>query len=262
MEDYKTLEFGINKGVATIILDRPDAANSVNALMCRELVQVAMRCDQDEGIRAVILSGRGRIFCAGGDIAAMAEDMDSIGTTVKRMADGLHTAISTFARMRPPLIISVNGTAAGAGFSLAAIGDIVLASNSARFTMAYTRSGLSPDGSSTYFLPRIIGLRRTQELMLTNRQLTAEEALSIGLVTEVVAHDHIMSRANEIAVLLSKGSRDANAAVKNLLLVSFDNGLETQMELEGRRIARAAVSDDGREGISAFLENRHPVFGN
>ncbi|MEL7129124.1 MAG: enoyl-CoA hydratase-related protein, partial [Pseudomonadota bacterium] len=136
----------------------------------------------------------------------------------------------------------------------------VISSEAASFVMAYTKSGLSPDGSSSYFLPRLIGLRRTQELMLTNRALTASEALSWGLITEIVPPDALMKRAEAVAASLAGGSNSANAAVKKLLLVSFDNGLETQMELEGRQISASASSPDGLEGISAFVDKRAPNF--
>ena len=126
--------------------------------------------------------------------------------------------------------------------------------------MAYTKSGLSPDGSATYFLPRLIGLRRAQELMLTNRQLSAQQALEWGLVTDVVEEGKLIERAMEVATMLAEGSTTANYAVKKLLLQSFNNSLETQMEIEGREISKCARSSDGREGISAFMAKRKPIF--
>ncbi|MEL7454607.1 MAG: enoyl-CoA hydratase/isomerase family protein [Pseudomonadota bacterium] len=260
MHDFETLKFEIEQGVAKIVLNRPKAANCLNPTMCEELVEIAKLCDETPEIRAILLTGEGRFFCAGGDVASMAADMEKVGRTVKTLADNLHTAISTFARMDAPLIVAVNGVAAGAGFSLAAIGDIVISSEAASFVMAYTKSGLSPDGSSSYFLPRLIGFRRTQELMLTNRTLTAPEALSWGLITEIVPPEALMERAEAVAASLAAGSKSANAAVKKLLLVSFDNGLETQMELEGRQISASASSPDGLEGISAFVDKRAPNF--
>ena len=157
------------------------------------------------------------------------------GAFIKGIADDLHRAISTFARMDAVVITAVNGTAAGAGFSLAVTGDLVLAAESASFTMAYTKVGLSPDGSSSYFLPRLIGIRRTQQLMLTNRTLTAAEALEWGLVTEVVPDDRA-GRAGPMRwpPRWPPPSRTSNGAVKRLLLARYRTGLEEQMELEGR----------------------------
>ena len=135
------------------------------------------------------------------------------------------------------LIIAVNGVAAGAGFSLAVTGDLVLAAESASFTMAYTRAGLSPDGSASYYLPRLIGITKTKELMLTNRTLTAPEASQWGLVTEVVADDELADRAAALADQMTATARGSNGGVKALLLSTFSSGLEEQMELEGRLIA-------------------------
>jgi 2-(1,2-epoxy-1,2-dihydrophenyl)acetyl-CoA isomerase len=162
--------------------------------------------------------------------------------------------------MNKPLIVAVNGMAAGAGFSMAVCGDLVLAAESAKFTMAYTAAGLSPDGSASYFLPRLIGMRKTQELMLTNRRLKAEEALEWGLVTQVVADEELAETAMKLAQQLAEGPTLAYGQVKQLLNSSFNNSLETQMELEGRGISAMAASTDGREGIQAFLEKRAPIY--
>ena len=179
---------------------------------------------------------------------------------MKSLADDLHSAISTFSRMQAALIVAVNGVAAGAGFSLALIGDIVLAAESASFTMAYTRAGLCPDGSSSYFLPRLVGLRRAQELMLTNRTLSAAEACDMGLVTRVVADDELQLQAQRVATDLAAGARLSTAYVKKLLLASSVNDLEAQMELEGQLVSQCAASPDGREGIQAFVDKRKPEF--
>ena len=152
------------------------------------------------------------------------------------------------------------GGSAGAGFSLTLTGDYVIASDAAKFTMAYTAAGLSPDGSSTYYLPRLVGMRRAQELALTNRVLSASEAHAWGLVTRVVAPGDLEAEALTICRQLAAGPGLAQAGVKQLLLGSLGTGLETQMELEGRLIARTAASQDGLEGIAAFLEKRPARF--
>ncbi len=257
---YKALKFEIEDGIATIILNRPEAANGLNETMAKELGDVALRCDNDDAIRVVILTGSGRFFCAGGDLKDFGTYGDAASIMIKRLADNLHKAISVFARMDAPLIVVVNGIAAGAGLSIAAIGDLVIASENASFTMAYSRAGLSPDGSSSYYLPRVIGLRRTQELMLTNRTINAQEAHDWGLVTQVVPENALLETALKFAGKLTAGSAGAHAAIKKLLLMTFNNGLETQMEIEGRLIAECAGSDNGQEGIRAFLEKRTPEF--
>ncbi len=260
MSDFETLEFAISDGVATITLNRPDAANGLNMAMGRELMLAAIRCDEDTSIRAVLLKANGKMFCAGGDLKSFAAYGDEISSAIKELTTYLHAAVSRFARMKAPLIIAVNGMAAGAGFSLAVTGDLVLAAESAKFTMAYTAAGLSPDGSSSYFLPRLIGLRRTQELMLTNRRLSAAEALDWGLITRLVDDEQLADEALKVAQQFAQGPTNAFSTVKKLLLTSSENSLETQMELEARGIAAMTTTEDGREGITAFTEKRVPTY--
>jgi 2-(1,2-epoxy-1,2-dihydrophenyl)acetyl-CoA isomerase len=162
--------------------------------------------------------------------------------------------------MDAALIVAVNGIAAGAGFSLALIGDIVIAGESASFTMAYTRAGLCPDGSSSYFLPRLVGLRKAQELMLNNNRLSAREALEMGLITRAVSDAELEQKSAQVAAELAGMASQSIACVKKLLLASFDNSLETQMEIEGRYVSQCAAAPDGREGIQAFIEKRSPEF--
>lgn len=258
MTDYETLTFEQTGAIARITLNRPDAANGMNGTMTRELAAAAKRCDTDT-TKVVVLTGSGRFFCAGGDLKSFASAEDR-GAHIKGVADDLHRAISTFARMNAVLITAVNGTAAGAGFSIAVTGDLVLAAESASFTMAYTRVGLSPDGSSSYYLPRLIGITKTKELMLTNRTLSAQEASDWGLVTEVVADAELADRATQLADQMAATAAGSNGGIKQLLLATFKNGLEEQMELEGRLIAERAGSGDGREGVDAFLAKRKPEF--
>jgi 2-(1,2-epoxy-1,2-dihydrophenyl)acetyl-CoA isomerase len=258
MAEYQTIRFEQSGAVARITLNRPDAANGMNDTMTRELADAARRCDT-EATKVVVLTGSGRFFCAGGDLKSFAA-APSRGRFIKGVADDLHRAISTFARMDALLIIAVNGVAAGAGFSLAVTGDLVLAAESASFTMAYTRAGLSPDGSSSYYLPRLIGITKTKELMLTNRTLSAAEASRWGLVTEVVPDAELAVRTEQLADQMAATASGSNGGVKALMLSTFSSGLEEQMELEGRLIAARAESADGREGIDAFLEKRKAEF--
>ena len=260
MTNFTTLLFDIRDRVALITLNRPKAANGVNLKLASELSDAAAHCEKNADIRAVIITGSGRFFSAGGDIKEMASHGDNVGPGIKALADQLHIAMSTFARMKAPVIIAVNGMAAGAGFSLAISGDLVIASDSSAFMMAYSKAGLSPDGGSTYNLPRLIGLRRTKALMLTNRQLTAQEALEWGLINEVVSSETLLERALELASSLATGPLGANGAIKRLLLETYINDYEAQMDLESHEISNCAASKDGREGVSAFMEKRPPDF--
>jgi 2-(1,2-epoxy-1,2-dihydrophenyl)acetyl-CoA isomerase len=200
------------------------------------------------------------MFCAGGDLGEFAAAGEGAKSLIKKMAGDLHMGLSRLARGSAPVIAAVNGTAAGAGFSLVMACDLAIAAESAKFTMAYTRAGLSPDGSSTFYMPRKIGDRRARELMLTNRLLNATEAQAWGIVNEVVPDDAVLERARALALELAAGPTLAFGAVKELLNGSFDQTLESQMELEARAIAELSVSADGQEGINAFVSKRKPEF--
>jgi 2-(1,2-epoxy-1,2-dihydrophenyl)acetyl-CoA isomerase len=179
---------------------------------------------------------------------------------VKELTTYLHAAISRFVRMDAPVVAAVNGTVAGGGMGLVCCADLVLAGESARFTMAYTRAGLTPDASTSYFLPRLLGLRRALELTLLNPVLSAQEAAAWGLVNQVVADADLTSAAQTLAARLAAGPTLAIAASKHLLYASWTETLETQMELESRAHADIHRTADSAEGIAAFLEKRPPAF--
>lgn len=257
---YETLDFERHGNVAVIRMNRPDNANSLNRTMGMELMSAAIECDENPEIRSVVFTGAGRFFSAGGDLASFADAGEDTPKLLKELTIYLHAALSRFARMDAPVITAINGVAAGAGFSMACCGDLCLASDAAKFTMAYTKAGLVPDGSSTYYVARHIGLRRTQELMLMNRVLTADEALDWGLINRVVPADKLEDEAMALATELANGPTKTYGLVKDLLLNTFNDSLETQMELEARGIATASTTNDGKEGINAFLEKRTPTF--
>ncbi len=260
MKKFETITLSKTDKVATITFNRPNSANGINPTLAKEFADAALICDQDPTIRCVLLTGNGKMFCAGGDLKAVGGEPEKAAGKIKGMADDLHRATSTLARMEKPFIVAVNGMAAGAGFSIAITGDFVIAAESAKFTMAYTAAGLSPDGSSTYYLPRLVGIRKAMDLAITNRRLTAKEAEEWGLINQVVAADELQATAMKLAQKLASGPTDAFAITKKLLLCSFDNSLETQMELEGRAISARAGSTNGKEGVLAFLEKRKPNF--
>mgnify|MGYP001500198685 FL=1 len=259
--DYQTVKYETASGVATITLNRPDSLNAMSPAMAKELHDVALRIDADTRVRAVILTGSGKAFCAGGDLGEFVAAGDRARTLILQMTGDLHLALSRLSRNRAPVIAAVNGTAAGAGFSLAMAADLAIAEEQAVFTMAYTNAGLSPDGSSTYFMPRKIGDRRTRELMLTNRLLAAPEALDWGVVNQVVENGAALVAAQAMAERMAAGPTEAYAQVKRLLDASFSQTLESQMELEARAIATQVASVDGQEGMQAFVEKRKPQFG-
>lgn len=257
---YETLLLGVADNVATITFNRPEAANAMSPLCAAELNAAALEIDADASIRAIVLTGAGRMFCAGGDLGAFAAAGEGARQLLLQMTADLHMGLSRLARHDAPVIAAVNGTAAGAGFSLVMFADLAIAVESAVFTMAYTNAGLSPDGSSTYFMPRKIGDRRARELMLTNRVLKADEALDWGIVNQVVPDDELAAATSKLAAQLAAGPTQAFGQVKALLNGSFEQSLETQMELEARAIAAMIATPDGQEGVDAFLNKRKPEF--
>lgn len=257
---YETLLFNVADGVGTITFNRPDAANAMSPLCAKEFNDVSLLIEGDRDIRAVLITGNGKMFCAGGDLAAFSAAGDGARALILQMTGDLHLGISRLSRNAAPVIGAINGTAAGAGFSVVMLCDLVISAQSAVYTMAYTNAGLSPDGSSTFFMPRKIGDRRARELMLTNRLLKADEALEWGVVNRVVPDESLMDEAMALAKKIANGPTQAYGQVKALLNGSFDQSLETQMELEARAIAEMITTADGQEGLDAFLNKRKPDF--
>lgn len=252
--------FEVKDGVGQITLNRPDAANTLNLEMAQALLDSAARCEADPEVRAVLVSGAGRMFCAGGDLRAFAGQGDALPRHLRELTTYLHAAISRLIRMEAPVVAAVQGSAAGAGMSLACAADVVIAAESAKFVLAYTAVGLAPDGSSTYLLPRLVGRRRALELALTNRALSGAEAAEWGLVSRVVADAALAQEAATVASDLATGATSALGAAKRLLLESGVQTLESQMELEAEAISAMGATADAREGIAAFLEKRPATF--
>ena len=256
----KTLLYDVKDHVARITFNRPDAANALDVQMALDLMHASIQASEDQAVRAVLITGAGKMFSGGGDLKSFAAQGDALPGHLKEVTAYLHAAVSRFVRMDAPVIAAVNGAAGGAGMSLCLFADLVLAAESAKFTMAYTKAGLSPDGSSTYFLPRIVGVRRALELALTNRVLTAREAAEWGIVTKVVPDAELLTEADALARQLAAGATRAYGTAKRLLHHSFAESLETQMEIEAQAIADAARTRDAREGIAAFITKRKPEF--
>lgn len=249
------------EGIVTLTLDRPENGNAIDVAMADALLAAALECAGDPTVRAVILTGAGAMFCAGGDVAAFAAAGEAAPALMHRLTAPLHAAITRLAHMDAPLVTAINGAAAGAGFGLAMLGDVALAARSAKFATAYGAIGLTPDAGTTWLLPRLVGLRQAQRLALTGERIDAEEAVRIGLVTRVVEDSDLMIEAVAVAQRLAQSSPGAFRATRDLLLSSSDAGLEVHLAREADAIAQAAGRCDGREGIAAFVEKRRPVFG-
>ena len=184
---YKTILYEKDGPNRIITLNRPEAANALNEELSKEFYEVISECSTDNSVRSVVLTGKGKMFCGGGDLKFLLSKKNEVKKILLNMTNYLHGAIARMAKMNAPVVVAVNGTAGGGGLSLAISGDIVISSESAKYTLAYTKAGLSPDASSTFYLPRLIGMRRARELMLTNRMLSAKEAYEIGMIDKVVS---------------------------------------------------------------------------
>jgi 2-(1,2-epoxy-1,2-dihydrophenyl)acetyl-CoA isomerase len=251
--------FTVENGVARILLDRPEVGNAVNLAMAGGLLQAAIRCQTDPDIRCVVVSGAGRLFCAGGDVGQITS-ATAPSALLSELVGTFHMAVSRLAGMSKPLVTLVNGPAAGAGLSFAVLGDVVLAARSAHFTAAYGAIGLTPDGGLSWLLPRLVGLRKAQEIILTNRRVGADEAEAIGLITRAVDDERLPDEGAALAARLADAPTAAIGAARDLLRQSFESGFETQLEREMRAMSTAGGGAEAREGLAAYLEKRRPDF--
>lgn len=240
-------------------MDRPGSNNSFDPEMSEELHRAAIELVEDDAIRCIVLTGTGRTFSTGADLGALSADAED-AALLRSMAHQLHGTVSQLHRAPKPVVCGVNGVAAGGGIGLAICGDIVLVAESARFEFAYPRIGLSADGGSSYFLPRLVGLRRAQEIAFRDEPVGAEEAVDIGLATEAVPDDEFEDEVAEEAARLADGPTRAHAATKALLRQSLDRQLDEQMATEASTIAGLAGTDDYRIGIEAFFSDEPPEF--
>ena len=262
--ELKTMRFEMEGPVGTLTLSRPDAMNAMSPEMIGELAEIAPWLADRAPIRALIVTGEGRAFSAGGDVNWFRKgieeaDIDLV-QQVRRGADVLHQAIVDFKRIPYPVIAAVNGPAAGAGFSLALMCDIRIASEQAFFVVAYGRIGASPDGGMTYFLPRVIGPSAACELMLEDPNMTAADALGRGLVSEVVDPDELLLVAGAKAADLAAKSPHYQRMVKKLVWESLDNSLADHLQIERHGIAESMGTEDLQNGVRDFLAGEQPTF--
>jgi 2-(1,2-epoxy-1,2-dihydrophenyl)acetyl-CoA isomerase len=246
--------------IVEIALNRPQAYNAFDLPILEELAKTLTSVASDPGVRGVVLAGRGKAFCAGGDLKFAGDYPGGAGAAFHAMAGQFHLAVLEIRRMPKPVIAAIQGVAAGGGFSLALACDFRVLETSARMIQAYTSAGLCPDGGSTFSLPRLVGLARALEIIAFDQPITAEKALEWGLATRVVAEGRALDEALSLARQLDRRSMHAYGWSKRLMTDSFDVSLESQMEGERRGLERCGEHPDGREGIAAFIEKRPPEF--
>jgi len=262
--ELNTLRIEIDGDVGTLTLDRPDAFNAMSPEMIGEMTVAFAWLADRAPLRALIVTGSGKAFCAGGDVTWFRKGVESeeidLPSEVRRGAEALHAAIVDLRRIPYPVVAAVNGPAAGAGFSLALACDTRIASESAFFACAYGRIGASPDGGMTYFLPRVVGPSRALELLLDDPNLSAAEALAEGLVREVVAPAELIDAVRAKAGKLAAKAPHYVRMAKRLCAVSIENSLTEHLQLERHGIADSMATEDLRNGVEAFFGGGTPEF--
>jgi enoyl-CoA hydratase/carnithine racemase len=262
--DLATLDIQVDGQIGTLTLNRPDSLNSMSPEMIGELMLAAGWLADRAPLRGLIVTGAGRAFSSGGDVNWFKRGVDDpehdLPADVRRGAEVLHQAIVDFRRIPYPVIAAVNGVAAGAGFSLALMCDLRIASSEAAFVCAYGRIGASPDGGMTYFLPRVVGPSKALELLLNDPVLSAEDAQELGLVSKVVPADSLLDEVRTKAEKLAANAPHYVRMAKLLVGQSLENSLTDHLQLERHGIADSMATEDLREGVTAFFERREASF--
>jgi 2-(1,2-epoxy-1,2-dihydrophenyl)acetyl-CoA isomerase len=250
-----------DSGVGRLTLNRPEAANGMSVPFLRALYDALMRCHSEPRLRVLVVSGAGPNFCAGGDIKDFASKGEGLPDYLREATSWLQISVSALMRLNAPVVAAVHGFAAGGGgFGLVCAADLVVAAESAKFLPGATRAGMAPDAGVSVTLPRLVGLRRAMNLVLTNPILSAEEALDIGLVNQVVPDAELTEAADRLAATLAAGAPLALAASKRLLWDGVGRSVETGLPDEARTVSELSGTADAREGLAAVIERRRPVF--
>ena len=256
-ETYETILFENNNGIAKITLNRPEQLNALNNAMLLDLDKAVSRIKKDSTIRVLTITGAGKAFSAGGDVKGF--ENSTIGDMNQQMEVG-NRVIANIANLKIPVISAINGHAVGLGFNFALAGDIIIASDKAKFSQIFIKIGVIPDGGGTFFLPRLIGLAKAKELMFTGRMINAKEACDIGIVSRVVNSEDFEQEIEKVAHQFSQAPTKAIGIMKQLLNKSYDHNLQTALSLEQLGQNLALDSDDFNEGVQAFINKRSPKF--
>ena len=258
--ELSTIDYDLRDHVAHVRFVQGATANVVNRAFAADLRAVMLEIEWDDRVRAVSVTAEGKLFSAGGDLKEFHSKGADLPKHVADLLADFHTAIYKMNRIPKPFVAGVRGGVGGAGLSLVGAFDLVVSGESAKYTMAYTRAGMTPDGTSSYFIARHIGVRRMLDLTLTNRTLSASEAEAWGLVNRVVPDDEVDKAAEQLARQLAEGAPYAVGNAKRIVYEGYERSLEEAGEIEGVTITGAAATNDAREGIAAFVEKRRPDF--
>lgn len=246
--------------IAHIRFNRPQVLNALNAECAYALLAACKSVAEDKSNRVVVVSGEGRAFMSGGDIGSFSKGMTENSQFFQELIGVFHQALEILANLPRPVLASLNGPVAGAGLSVAMIADLAIAADDAKFTLAYSRLGTSPDGSSSWSLPRIVGVRKALEIALLSDVFDAEEALRLGIVNKVVPAASLVSETEKLARRLADGPTVAYGQIKQLIRQSHLNSLHDQLAKEGESFVRCSKTRDFAEGVAAFLGKRAPSF--
>ncbi|HAT65388.1 MAG TPA: 2-(1,2-epoxy-1,2-dihydrophenyl)acetyl-CoA isomerase [Flavobacteriaceae bacterium] len=249
----------IQNGIATITMNRPEVFNSFNREMALLLQDELDKCEKDSTVRAIVISGKGKAFCAGQDLKEVTSPELNPGFK-KILEEHYNPIVARIRKIEKPIIAAVNGVAAGAGANIALACDVVIASEYASFIQAFSKIGLIPDSGGTFFLPRLIGFQKASALMMLGDKVSALDAEKLGMVYKVVPSENFEEEVQKIATTLSKMPTKALGMTKRLLNKSMTNSLEDQLDMEGKLQIEAAQSEDYAEGVNAFVEKRTPNF--
>jgi 2-(1,2-epoxy-1,2-dihydrophenyl)acetyl-CoA isomerase len=251
---YRTIQYGERDNVGTIKLNRPEKRNAINETLIEELVDCINYCSGNNDTKSIILTGNGKAFCSGGEI------VEKTSSGIKGDLGRLHAVLLGLRRVPKPVIAAVNGPAVGAGFALALFCDVVIAAKSARFSAQHVFVGMSPDCGLSHLLPRLLGDKRATWLMFTGEMVDAQKGYELGFVNQVAEDDQLLNQANAVAGRLAESATLAIAATKELINLSWNQSLETQMECERQSLGRLVLTEDHNEAVVSFREKRKPEF--
>ncbi|MFO7618403.1 MAG: enoyl-CoA hydratase-related protein [Thermoplasmata archaeon] len=255
---YKSIETGFENGIAAITLATPDNMNALDATMSEELDDFLMKCQEDDSVKVVVITGKGKAFCAGGNVKAMADAPDA-EKFLAELSGWIHKPVHRIQTMEKIVIVAVNGHAVGAGAALAMACDLRYASRKAKFNMGFMKVGLAP-GVGTYFLPKLVGKAKAGELIYLSETIDADTAEKLGLVNHAVEPDELMPTVMKAAENIAKGPTLAIGRAKTLLRLSENSRLEEHLAAERHMISISGLTEDFREGVTAFTEKREPIF--
>ena len=263
---YQAILYDVQDGVATITLNKPERLNAFDDAMLTEWQQAIVAADQDRGVGAIIITGAGRGFCSGMNVAAEAggsgvlRSEASVSTRRHSLRDRVHPIPRALIQLEKPYIAAINGAAAGAGMDMASMADIRFAASTARVGMTYVRMGLIPGDGGTYTLPRIVGVQRALDMMWTGKMFTAQEALEMGYLMAVYEPDELLPRVTEYARQIARGPATAVQLMKKLVYRSANLPFDEHLDMAQMAMFIAQSTDDAKEGPRAFVEKREPQF--